>query len=133
MERLEDLKHELETKRQELSAELSSARGRITAIEADLKRIAEALGALTKKKERRRRPRKTGLTLAQLRRHLASVREELPFTQGKELEEVVRARVRQSGSPLDGFESLYAEALGPARPGARGARPGQSPSLGPPI
>jgi septal ring factor EnvC (AmiA/AmiB activator) len=56
MEGLNDVKQELEQKRATLAEELDRARDHMKSIEADLKRVDEALGALTgsKKKSRSR-------------------------------------------------------------------------------
>jgi peptidoglycan hydrolase CwlO-like protein len=59
MEGLEDVKKELEAKRQALSLELESAMGQVAALENDLQRVDDALRALTKKGKGRSRSRKS--------------------------------------------------------------------------
>jgi peptidoglycan hydrolase CwlO-like protein len=52
MEGLEDVKKELEAKRQALAQELDSAVGKVASIEKDMKRVDDAIRALTKGKSR---------------------------------------------------------------------------------
>lgn len=54
MEGLNDVKQELEQKRAALARELDSAKEHLKNIEADLKRVDEALGALTGSKKKSR-------------------------------------------------------------------------------
>ncbi len=119
MESLEDVKKELEAKHEQLSIELESARGKMAAIEADLQRVDEALGALTnsKKGKARARSKKSAPTVDEIRKVLAAVREQFPFVEGQELAEAVRSQLKKRGGSLSGFEALYAEALtGPRSP-----------------
>jgi peptidoglycan hydrolase CwlO-like protein len=55
MEGLEDLKKELEAKRLALAEELDSAVGKVASIEKDMKRVDDAIRALTKGKTRSRK------------------------------------------------------------------------------
>ena len=57
MEELEDVKKELEAKRQELERELESAKDKVSGIAGDLRRVDEALRALTKRKSSKGRGR----------------------------------------------------------------------------
>jgi len=59
MEGLEDVKKELEAKRQALALELQSAMGQVVGIENDLQRVDDALRALTKKTKSRGRSKKS--------------------------------------------------------------------------
>jgi peptidoglycan hydrolase CwlO-like protein len=52
MEGLEDVKKELEAKRQALAQELDSAVGKVASLEKDMKRVDDAIRALTKGKSR---------------------------------------------------------------------------------
>lgn len=111
MEGLEDVKRELETKRQELARELESARGKIAALEADLEKVDEALASLSGKKTRSRsKSKKPTPSVDDVRSIVAAVREELPFAEEEELEKAVRARIKKDGKSLAGFKALYAEA-----------------------
>ena len=112
MDGIEDVKRELETKREEIALELQAASEVICGLESDLKRIEDALGALTGKKAKgRSRSKKPVPTVEELREHVVSVRAELPFADGEKLEETVRARVKKAGKSLAGFAALYGEAL----------------------
>ena len=114
MEGFEVVKKELEAKRMQLEHELDEAKGKLTAIESDLRRVDEALGALTKSKKKvksRGSSRKPALTLEDMRQHLAEARYQAPFAAGRELQDAVRSLVQKSGSSLTGFETLYTEAL----------------------
>jgi peptidoglycan hydrolase CwlO-like protein len=55
MEGLEDVKKELEAKRLALAEELDSAVGKVASIEKDMKRVDDAIRALTKGKTRSRK------------------------------------------------------------------------------
>ncbi len=114
MEGLEDVKKELESKRLELVLELETAQGKVAEIETDLRRVDDALSALTKKKGRKSGSRKPALptpTVEELRAHLADARARYPFADEAQLEEHVRSSVKKSGASLAGFEALYMEAL----------------------
>lgn len=123
MEALNDVRNELETKRQELRRELESARGRIASIESDLKRVDEALGALTKPKRKKRSSKKPALTLDHVRRHLSHVRVEHPFADGHELKQAVREAVKAAGTTMTGFDNFFAQALAEAGGPSHGPSP----------
>jgi len=113
MEGLDDVKRELDEKRQALSSELREAQVKMDAIEADLERIDDALGALEgkKPKARSKAAKKPAVTLEELREMIASVRQDMPFAETVEFEKSVRDRVKQSGRSLAGFKKTYAEAV----------------------
>ena len=54
MEGFEAVKKELEAKRMQLEHELDEAKGKLAVIESDLRRVDEALGALTKSKAKKK-------------------------------------------------------------------------------
>ena len=54
MEELDDVKKELEAKRQALAHELECAKDKVSGIASDLRRVDEALRALTKRKSKGR-------------------------------------------------------------------------------
>ena len=60
MEELDDVKKELEAKRQELARELESAKDKVSGIASDLRRVDDALRALTKRKSKSRGRSKQG-------------------------------------------------------------------------
>lgn len=114
MQGFESVEQELDSKRRQLEQELNAVRGRAAEIEADLERVHEALGALTghkKKAKGRSRSRKPAASVQDLHQHIAHAREQNPFADAAELESVVRARIKESGSSLSGFKTLFAEAL----------------------
>jgi predicted nucleic acid-binding Zn-ribbon protein len=114
MEGFEAVKKELEAKRMQLEHELDEAKGRLAAVEGDLRRVDEALGALTKSKKKAKKsgaPRKPALTLGELRQHLAEAQHQSPFAAGRELQDVVRSLAERSGSSMTHFEELYTQAL----------------------
>ncbi len=119
MEGFEAVKKELEAKRMQLEHELDEAKGKLAAVERDLERVDEALGALTKSKAKKKgksrgASRKTALTLEDLRFHLAEARQQMPFATGRELQDAVHSLVQKSGSSLTDFEALYTQALAAA-------------------
>jgi|SoiMethySBSTD1v2_1073268.scaffolds.fasta_scaffold51391_3 predicted nucleic acid-binding Zn-ribbon protein len=112
MEGLEDVKKELEAKRMQLEHELDEAKGKLSAIEADLRRVDDALGALTKKKGKSRSsPKKPSLTVDSVRQNIADARLQAPFAAGRELEDLVRSLAQKSGGSMGEFEKLYVQAL----------------------
>lgn len=113
MEGLDDVKRELDGKRQVLSDELQQAQAKIDAIEADLRKIDDALAALEgkKPKARSKAPKRPAVTLEQLREMIASVRQDMPFAETIEFEKTLRERVKQSGHSLAGFKKTYEEAI----------------------
>jgi len=113
MEGLDDVKRELDEKRQVLSSELQQTQVKIDAIEADLQRIDDALAALEGKKPKARgkAARKPGVTPDELRETIASVRQDMPFAETVEFEKAVRDRVKQSGRSLAGFKKTYEDAV----------------------
>ena len=123
MEGLEDVKKELEAKRQEIARELQSAKDSIGSLEGDLRRVDDALAALTGKKAKARsRAKKPAPTVDELREQIASIRADDPFAEADEVEEAVRAGVKKNGKSLTGFGDLYARASalvgdpGPTKP-----------------
>ena len=113
MEGLEDVKRELDGKRQVLSTELQEAQARIDALEADLRKIDDALAALEgkKPKARSKAAKKPSVTLDELREMIASIRQEMPFAETVEFEKALRERVKQSGRSLAGFKKIYEQAM----------------------
>ena len=113
MEGLDDVKRELDGKRQVLSNELQEAQSKIDAIEADLHKIDDALAALEGKKPKARgKPTKRpAVTLEELREMIASVRQDMPFAETIEFEKALRERVKQSGRSLAGFKKTYEQAI----------------------
>lgn len=111
----ESVRHELDAKRQQLEQDLAAVRGRASEIEADLERVHEALSALTgskkKAKSRPSRSKKPAASVEDLQACIALVRERNPFAAAAELESSVRAMLKDSGSSLAGFKTLFAEAL----------------------
>jgi len=115
MQGLDDVKRELDEKREVLSQELQQTQTRIDAIEADLQRIDDALAALEGKKPKARArtsaAKKPAVTLDELREVIASVRQELPFAETVEFEKAVRDRVKQNGRSLAGFKKTFEQAI----------------------
>ena len=113
MEGLDDVKKELDEKRQVLSSELQETQVRLDAIEADLRRIDDALAALEGKKPKARgkTAKKPGVTLDELREIIASVRQDMPFAETVEFEKAVRERVKQGGRSLAGFKKTFEDAV----------------------
>jgi outer membrane protein TolC len=115
MHGFENVRQELDSKRQQLEQELRSAQDRVAGIRADLERVHEALEALIgskKKSKGRSRPgKRPAMTVLELQRLIARVREESPFANAKELQKAVRSLVRESGGSLTRFPTLFAEAL----------------------
>lgn len=111
----ESVRHELDAKRQQLEQDLAAVRGRASEIEADLQRVHEALEALTgskrKTKSRPSRSKKPAASVEDLQACIALVRERNPFAAAAELESSVRAMLKDGGSSLAGFKTLFAEAL----------------------
>ena len=112
MKGLDDVKKELDGKRQVLSHELQEAQARIDAIEADLRKIDDALAALEGKKPKgRKSPKKPAVTVDELREMIASVRKEFPYAETVEFEKELRDRVKQTGRSLSNFKRTYERAL----------------------
>ncbi len=112
MEGLDDVRMELEAKRQNLSLELDELKGQYKALEKDLKRVDDAIGALTKSRTKSRRTRKPAVNLEEMRSFFVAAREEFPFIEGKELEQAVREQAKTEGKSLTGFADLYSQVLG---------------------
>jgi hypothetical protein len=129
MQGFETVRQELDAKRQLLEQELQSAQGKVAEIRADLERVQEALEALIgpkKKAKGRSRSRKPTATVQDLQRHIARVRAEHPYASAHELRKAVRALVRESGTSVTRFPTLFAEAL-VSSPGFSGStEPGTS-------
>jgi len=115
MHGFDNVRHELDAKRQQLEQELQTAQGRVVEIQADLERVLEALEALIgpKKKARgRARPgKKPATSVQELQGHITRLRAEKPFASAHELQKAVRALVRERGGSLAGFPRSFAEAL----------------------
>lgn len=114
MQGFETVQQELDTKRNLLEQELQAAQGRVAEIRADLERVQEALEALIgpkKKPKAKARARKPAATVQVLQGHIGKVREEHPYASALELRKAVRALVREGGTSLAGFPTLFAQAL----------------------
>jgi phage shock protein A len=135
MESFDPIRHELVAKRHQLEQDLKTAQDHVSAIEADLERVDEALGALSGEKKRSRRRgrsrQKPVPTVAEIQAHIEHVRQESPFADANALLESVRSLVRERGSSLSGFKALFAEALA-GSPGqeAQAHAPSRSPHHG---
>lgn len=76
MEGLDDVKKELEAKRQALAQELDSAVGKVASIEKDMKRVDDAIRALTKGKARgRKRTEKAEETVTEAEPFASGIRD----------------------------------------------------------
>jgi len=115
MHGFDNLRHELDAKRQQLEQELQTAQGKVAELEADLERVHQALDALLgpkrRAKGRSRSGKKPAVSVAAVQAHIVRVRAEKPYASAHELQKAVRALVRESGESLTGFPRVFAEAL----------------------